>query len=120
MARIALALISTCCALAATAASPPRATVYLGDSAAWEALQRDQPRRYEKILEIVKIAEAEPCETAPAVIKTQLDVKARCQAMIVYTSYPAKTWLQFTLEDTNYALFVAQPRLSAGNLVPAR
>ena len=119
MARIALALISACCALA-THASPPRTTIYLDDSATWEGIRRDQPQRYEKILEIIRIAEVEPCDTVPGVIKTRLAVNAKCQAMIVYTSYPAKTWLQFTLEDTDYALFVAQPRLSSGTLVPAR
>ena len=118
MARIALDLICAGCALAAHAVTPSRPTVFLDDRAAWDALERDQPRRYEKILEIMKIAEAEPCETAPAVIKTRLAVKAKCQAMIIYTSYPAKTWLEVTLEDTNYALFVAQPKLSAGKLIP--
>jgi hypothetical protein len=120
MARIAPALIFACCAFASHAATPSRPTVYLDDRAAWEALERDQPQRYQKILDIVKIAEAEPCETAPAVIQTKHGVKARCQAMIVYTSLPAKTWLQFTLEETTYALFVTQPKLSTGNLVPAR
>ena len=120
MIRIAPALFCACSALAVHAATPPRETVYLGDNATWEALKRDRPQRYEKILEIMKIAEAEPCITVPAVIKAKLAVKAKCQAMIVYTSYPAKTWLQFTLEDTDYALFVAQPKLSSGKLVPAR
>ena len=119
MDRIALALTCACCALAVHAATPSGATVYLDDQATWDALKREQPQRYEKILEIIRIAEAEPCETAPAVIKTKLAVKAKCQAMIVYTSYPAKTWLQFTLEDTSYALFVAQPKLSRGELIPA-
>jgi hypothetical protein len=119
MARIVFALICACCAWSVHA-TPPRQTVYLDDSATWEALKREQPRRYEKILEVVKVAEAEPCETAPAIIKTKLDVNAKCRAMVLFTSYPAKTRLLFTVEDTDYAVFVVQAKLSAGKLIPAR
>lgn len=120
MARIAVATACTLLALIAHAAPPQPPTVYLDDRATWEALQREQPRRYEKILEIMKIAEAEPCETAQTLLKTRLDVKAKCAAMVLYTSLPAKTRLQFTLDDTNYAVYVAQERISHGRVFPAR
>lgn len=119
MARIALATACACAAVMVQAA-PPQPTVYLDDRATWDALQREQPRRYEKILEIMKIAEAEPCETAPTMLKTKLDVKAKCAAMVLYTSLPAKTRLEFTLEDTHYAVYIAQERISYGKVFPAR
>jgi len=117
MVRIALALISSCCALSALATPP---TVYLDDSAAWDAVKREHPQRYAKILEVMKIAQAEPCMTAPAVIRTKLEVNARCEAMVIYTSLPAKTRLRFTLDDTDYAVYVVQEKLSRGGLVPAK
>jgi len=119
MARIAFAMACASATLVVQAA-PPLPTVYLDDRATWDALEREQPQRYAKILEIMKIAEAEPCDTAATMLKTKLDVKAKCEAMVLYTSLPAKTRLQFTLEDTNYAVFVAQERISYGRVFPAR
>ena len=100
--------------------TPPRNTVYLDDSKVYEAIRARDPARYEKILGVLRVAEAEPCETVPKILKTQYDVNASCRAYQVYTSFPAKTLLNFTVEDTNYVAFVVQPKLSGGKLIPAR
>ena len=100
--------------------TPPRSTVYLDDSKVYEAIRARDPARYEKILGVLRVAEAEPCETVPQILKTQYDVNASCRAYQVYTSFPAKTLLNFTVEDTNYVAFVVQPKLSGGKLIPAR
>jgi len=100
--------------------TPPRNTVYLDDAKVYEAIRARDPARYEKILGVMHVAQAEPCETVPQILKTQYDVKGSCQAYQVYTSFPAKTLLSFTVEDTDYVAFVVQPKLSGGKLVPAR
>jgi len=100
--------------------TPPRNTVYLDDSKVYEAIRARDPARYEMILGVLRVAQAEPCETVPQILKTQYDVKASCHAYQVYTSFPAKTLLSFTVEDTDYVAFVVQPKLSGGKLVPAR
>ena len=100
--------------------SPARNTVYLDDSKVYEAIREKDPARYEKIVGVLRVAQAEPCETLPKILKTQYEVSASCQAYQVYTSYPAKTLLNFTVEDTNYVAFVVQPRLSGGKLIPAK
>jgi len=100
MARIALAMTCTAVALGVHAA-PPVPTVYLDAPATWDALEREHPQRYAKILEVMKVAQVEPCETALKILKTKLDVDAKCQGMTIYTSLPAKTLLNFTVEDTN-------------------
>ena len=100
--------------------SPPRNTVYLDDSKVYDAIRAKDPARYEKILGVLRVAQAEPCETLPKVLKTQYRVDASCRAYQVYTSYPAKTLLNFTVEDTNYVAFVVQPKLSGGTLIPAK
>ena len=100
--------------------TPQRDTVYLDDSRVYEAIRARDPARYEKILGVLQVAQAEPCETVPQIVKTQYDVKASCQAYQVYTSFPAKTLLSFTVEDTNYVAFVVQSKLSGGKLIPAR
>ena len=100
--------------------TPPRSTVYLGDSKVYEAIRARDPARYEKILGVLRVAQAEPCETVPQILKTQYDIKSSCHAYQVYTSFPAKTLLNFTLEDTDYVAFVVQPKLSGGTLIPAR
>lgn len=100
--------------------TPPRNTVYLDDSKVYEAIRARDPARYEKILGVLRVAQVEPCETVPQILKTRYDVKASCQAYQVYTSFPAKTLLNFTVEDTDYVAFVVQPKLSGGKLIPAR
>jgi hypothetical protein len=100
--------------------SPPRNTVYLDDSKVYDAIREKDPARYEKIIGVLRVAQAEPCETLPKILKTQYEVNASCAAYQVYTSYPAKTLLNFTVEDTNYVAFVVQPKLSGGKLIPAK
>ena len=128
--RAILACIIAAAALAAQAQThvtvvpqkytPPRNTVYLDDSRVYEAIRARDPARYEKILGVLRVAQAEPCETVPRILRTQYDIKSSCHAYQVYTSFPAKTLLNFTVEDTDYVAFVVQPKLSGGTLVPAR
>lgn len=98
----------------------PRNTVYLDDSRVYEAIRARDPARYEKILGVLRVAQAEPCERVPQILKTQYNLNASCHAYQVYTSFPAKTLLSFTVEDTDYVAFVVQPKLSGGKLIPAR
>lgn len=100
--------------------SPPRHTVYLDDSSVYDAIRAKDPARYEKIIDVLKVAQLEPCESVPQILKTQYNIKSSCHAYQVYTSFPAKTRLHFTVEDTDYVAFVVQPKLSGGKLIPAR
>jgi hypothetical protein len=86
----------------------------------YEAIRAQDPARYEKILGILRVAQVEPCQTLPQILRTQYRVNASCHAYQVYTSFPAKTLLNFTVEDTDYVAFVVQPKLSGGELIPAR
>ena len=121
---IAVAAVSAQAQTPATVAppkyAPPRHTVYLDDSKVYDAIRAQDPARYEKILGVLRVAEVEPCETVPQIVQTQLNLKASCHAYQVYTSFPAKTLLSFTVEDTDYVAFVVQPKLSGGKLIPAR
>ncbi|HZZ90998.1 MAG TPA: hypothetical protein VFE23_00445 [Usitatibacter sp.] len=98
----------------------PRDTIYLGDSSVYDAIREKDPVRYDKIIEVLRVAQVEPCESLPGVLKTKLDVEARCRGYQVYTSFPAKTRLRFTVEDTDYVAYVVQDKLSGGKLIPAR
>jgi hypothetical protein len=120
-ATAALPAFAVSAAIAATQAhSPPRHTVYLDDAKVYEAIRAQDPARYEKILGILRVAQVEPCQTLPQILRTQYRVNASCHAYQVYTSFPAKTLLNFTVEDTDYVAFVVQPKLSGGELIPAR
>jgi hypothetical protein len=98
---------------------PPRNEVFLGDSKVFDAIRAQDPARYDRIIDVLRVAQAEPCEDVPRVLKTQYRIDAKCQLYQVYTSFPAKTMLHFTIEDTNYTAYVVQKKLSAGKLVPA-
>lgn len=112
--------ILACLVAAAALPALARTTVYLDDSSVYEAIRAKDPARYEKILGVLRVAQAEPCAMVPQILKTQYDVKGSCQGYQVYTSYPAKTRLSFTVGDTDYVAFVAQSKLSGGKLIPAR
>jgi hypothetical protein len=98
---------------------PMRPSIHL-DQAQLDAIHALNPQRFARIQEILRVAQAEPCETVPQVLKTQLDVKARCTAYTIYTSFPAKTLLTFTVDSTDYSTFVVQEKLSQGGLVPLK
>src|SRR3954469_6517503 len=104
---------------AGTTSSAPRNTVVLDDSSVFEAIRRNDPARYEKIQQVLRVAEVEPCESLPGLLKTRFDVNARCRGFMLYTSLPAKTLLNFTVEDTAYVAYVVQANLSSGKLIPA-
>jgi hypothetical protein len=98
----------------------PRDTIYLDDSRVYDAIREKDPARYDKIIEVLRVAQVEPCESLPGLLKTKLDIHATCRGYQVYTSFPAKTRLSFTLENTNYVAYVVQDKLSAGKLIPAK
>jgi hypothetical protein len=110
-------------AVAAAALVSPLAfaepTIHL-DNDRLDAIRQSDPARYERIAEVLRVAEAQPCQTAPQVLKTKLDVDAKCQGYVVYTSLPPKTVLHFTLEGTDYDTFVVQPKLDGGAVVPVK
>lgn len=79
-------------------------TINVSDAAAMDALERDRPEQYAKVIEILRIAGDVQCETLPQMLKTQFDVKAaRCSSALILTSYPAKRQVWFLLDDTAYA-----------------
>ena len=127
LASLAAAAVASASALAQTNAtvappkySPPRHTVYLDDSKVYDAIRAQDPARYEKILGIIEVAQVEPCQTLPQIVKTRYDANASCQAYQVYTSFPPKTLLHFAVEDTDYVAFVVQRKLDGGKLIPAK
>jgi hypothetical protein len=72
-----------------------------------DRIQKENPARYGKILDIMRVAGEVSCETLPQVLKVSHDVsRANCQGSMILTSYPAKRHLAFTLDDTRYVVNV--------------
>jgi TPR repeat protein len=84
-----------------------------------EAIEKADPASHRKIIEILRLAQAEPCETLPQILKTRFDVAgANCGAFQLLTSDPPKRHLSFTLADTTYVSHVVQYKLR-GKVIPA-
>jgi hypothetical protein len=78
--------------------------VDLGDDKALDAIQAQNPAQYEKLIGIMKAAGEVSCETLPEMLKVQYGATdIRCLGALVRTSYPAKRWLAFTLDDVAFS-----------------
>ncbi len=96
-----------------------RSIVNLDKPGMLEAIEKQNPAHHRKILEILRVAQAEPCETLPRILKTQFDAaSAECRSYQLLTSDPPKRHLAFTLADTVYVTNVVQYKLR-GKLTPA-
>lgn len=96
-----------------------KSLIHLDKPGVLEAIERNNPAHHRKIVEILRLAQAEPCETLPQILKTRFDVaSANCGAYQLLTSDPPKRHLAFTLADTTYVTNVVQYKLR-GRVIPA-
>jgi len=96
-----------------------RSIVNLDKPGMLEAIEKQNPAHHRKIVEILRVAQAEPCETLPQILKTQFDAQStNCRSFQLLTSDPPKRHLTFTLTDTVYVTNVIQYKLR-GKLTPA-
>jgi hypothetical protein len=89
--------------------------VDINDPKALDAIQAADPARYEKLMGIIQLAGNVSCETLPQMLKVQYGAEnVQCYGALIRTSYPAKRWLSFKLDDTafsgNVVLTGTQPR----------
>ena len=79
--------------------------VDIGDDRALDAIREANPAQYEKVVGILQqVATSVSCETLPQMLKVQYGADdLRCHGALVRTSYPAKRWLAFKLDDTHFA-----------------
>ena len=102
------------------AATPAIRTIYLDTPGAFEALERDNPAHYRKVVEMIQIAGEVSCEKLPQLFKVQFAASAaRCHNMLVLTSDPPKRHLWFVLEDTGYVTNVVL-RAAPAKAIPAK
>ncbi|HUQ27170.1 MAG TPA: hypothetical protein VM051_01170 [Usitatibacter sp.] len=82
--------------------------VDIGDPRALDALQAENPARYEKVMGILEVASRVECETLPRMLKVQYGADSvRCSGALILTSYPAKRRLSFKLENMAFSGNVA-------------
>jgi hypothetical protein len=98
------------CLFAAAQAQGERpAVVDLTRPGALEALKARDPQRYEKVSAVLQVAERMSCkQMEPHVFKAAgLNVeKAECGTLLL-TSLPAKRYMSFTIDDTDYHAIVS-------------
>ncbi len=94
--------------------------VHLDRPGMLEAIQRENPAHYRKLVEALRIAGHHSCEMALQLYKVQSAVRdANCDRMQILTSLPPKRRVAFTLDDTRY-LAVVTLRDLEGRIVPAK
>jgi hypothetical protein len=99
---------------------PIARTIDLRESGALEALSKDNPEHYRKVLEIIQVAEKVSCESLPQVLHTKFNVyDATCRPQLLLTSFPPKRRLAFRLDDSWFVVNVTL-RDWDGTLDPAR
>jgi hypothetical protein len=104
----------------AQAAPSDNRVVNLDRPGVLDTVQRDNPEHYRKITEILRIAQAEPCETLPQVLKVRFNALGTdCRAYQLLTSDPPKRHLAFTLDGTNYVTNAVQTNLG-GKVISAK
>lgn len=94
--------------------------VNLDSPGALEAIEKESPEHYRKIVEILRVSETISCETLPKVLHVQYGVSdTQCNAHAILTSLPPKRHLYFILDRTGYRTNVVL-RGYEGKLLPAR
>ncbi len=116
---IGVVMAVTCSALAAT--DPAKRIVNLDAPGALEAVERENPQHYAKIVEIIRVGQSEPCESLPKILKTRLDVPdAECKTQQVLTSHPPKRHMSFTIGEVGYTTNAIQHKIAGGRIVPVK
>jgi len=101
------------------AAPKPERIVNLDRPGSMEAIEKENPEHYRKILEVIKTAEAQPCETLPKILKTLDVMDTKCRPYAILTSHPPKIHLTFTIGNVGYVTNAVQTKLG-GKLIPAK
>jgi hypothetical protein len=104
----------------AQASEPVARTIDLREAGAMEALAKNNPEHYRKVLEIIHVAEKVSCETLPQVLHARFNASdTTCRLYTLLTSFPPKRHLSFRLDDT---FFVTNVTLqdAGGQLDPAK
>jgi hypothetical protein len=104
--------------LAAVHAGPAVAARVTLDARTLDLLEREDPARFRKVSEIIRLASEHGCASAPTILKAKFDVAyARCETLLFMTSNPPQRRLTFKLENTVYDANVTV-RSVAGEFVP--
>ncbi len=119
--KILVALIALTVAFGADAASKPKRTVYLDRPGVLDDIRQNDPKLHERIVQVLRSAQGEPCETLPGILKVQLHVPdVQCRSYQILTSYPPKMHLAFGFGgEVTYVTNVVQRKLGRGQLMPA-
>ena len=76
---------------ACTAAFAGGKHVDLDDAGKLDAIRRDDPARYQKIVQAIDAAQVTSCEDLPHMLKTKLDIfDTHCSPYALLTSFPPK------------------------------
>ena len=115
---------ATLVALALTSlASPAMAEPYvdLNRPGALEALARDNPRHYQQVVEITRVASRVSCDTGPRLLPVPTADRnpQECVGMTIMTSEPPKRRVTFEIDHTRYGMVVTL-ETPAGGFLPAR
>lgn len=98
-------------------ANPVR--VDLDRPGALEAIEKENPAHYRKIVDIIRVAADQSCLTAPQLMQIEGARGTDCRAMAIMTSDPPKKRLVFRLDDVQYVTVVTLTG-PKGKVIPAR
>ena len=91
----------------------------LDSPGAMEALAATNPEHYRRAVGIIRAAQTMPCGLKLRALMARYEARdVRCSPALLFTSYPAKRDLAFTLDATPYALRVSL--VDDAVLMPAR
>jgi hypothetical protein len=103
--RTVLAALLASAAFSANADFGTAHQVDLDTPGALERVQRDHPAHFRAITEILREAPYKRPQALSGWVRTAFDAKM-ASAMLIKTSYPPQTRLQFVLDDTEYRALV--------------
>ena len=86
---------------------------------ALDAVARENPKHYNQILEITRVASEVSCETALRMLPVPVAGANECVAMAIMTSDPPKRRVAFSLDSVRYAMLVTL-KAPPGQLLPAK
>jgi hypothetical protein len=94
--------------------------VDLNRPGALDALARDNPRHYEQVVQVTRVASKVSCETELGMMPVPTTAnRMECVAMAIMTSDPPKRRITFQIDHTRYGMVVTLDT-PAGRLLPAR
>ena len=98
-------------------AAEPSRHVYLRSSGALEQLARDNPTHHAKVERIIAEVRKQPMDSVPRWMKAEFGAEDVSYPPTLLTSYPAKKYIHFKLDDISYTAVVVQSRIE--RLIPA-